>query len=119
MGSPPTPSPLARPRALIPSFPASSTAGAAALPRLAAWGPRSSAETGGWKSAGTTGFREAALGEGPSAVPMSRAVPVFPVLGGPGLQLLPHSLEVFSDEILQLLLGDAEVVGLGQLAEAL
>lgn len=49
----------------------------------------------------------------------SRVVPVSPVPRGPGLQLLPHSPEVFLDEHLQLLLGDAEVVGLlGQLAEA-
>ena len=54
----------------------------------------------------------------PLSCSVSRVVPVSPVLGGPGLQLLPHSPKVFLAEHLQLLPGDAEVVGLGQLAEA-
>lgn len=110
--------PWVRPRTPLPSFPASSRAGAAALPTLGAWSPRSSAETGGWKDTGLTGFRAAALLEEPSLF-LVQSVPVFPVLGDPGLQLLPHSLEVFSEELLQLLPGDAVVVGAGQLVEVL
>lgn len=52
----------------------------------------------------------------PSSV---QAVPVLPVLRSPGLQFLPHGLEVLLDECLQLLLGNAVVVGGGQLTEAL
>lgn len=48
-----------------------------------------------------------------------RAVPVFPVLRDPGLQLLPRGPEVLLEEGLQLRPGDAVVVGAGQLAEGL
>lgn len=50
---------------------------------------------------------------------LSRVVPVFPVLRAPGLQLLAHSSEVFLQEHLQLLPGDAVAVGVGQLVEVL
>lgn len=48
-----------------------------------------------------------------------RVVPVLPVLRGPGLQLLPHRLEVTLDKFLKLFPGDAMVVGHGQFPELL
>lgn len=60
--------PSLRPRTLLPSFPAFSRVGAAALPMLAAWSLRSSVGTGGWKDIGPARFREAAPFKGPSPV---------------------------------------------------
>lgn len=50
--------------------------------------------------------------KGPLLFPV-QLVPVFPVFRGPGLQFLPHGLEMFFEERLKLLLGDAVVVGVG------
>lgn len=111
-------SPCLRSGTWIPSFPVSSRAGGAALPRLSAWGPRSSAATGGWKNTDPMGFREAGLPEGRLLFPV-QVVPVLPVLGSPGQQLLPHGLEVLLDECLQLLWGNAVLMGGRQFPEVL
>lgn len=50
---------------------------------------------------------------------LSRGSPLFPVLWDPGLQLLPHRLEVCLDKLLKLFSGDAVVVCHGQLSETL
>lgn len=48
-----------------------------------------------------------------------QAVPVLPVLGGPGLQLPPRGLEAFLDEGAKQWRGNAVVVAGGQLPEVL